>query len=736
MKTLNWALLFSFIASVAFADVKISQLPLKAANTTGPSDSIPFVNATLNETDRVLLSDLIHLPSMAAQFTLMIPTQTGNGGKFLKTDGTITSWSVVDSLQAIPVAGTVPNDADVLKYNATSLQWEPQPAAATGANTTLSNLDSPTAINQSLLTDGTPGRNIGNDSGKAFGGLFLTGGISEGTSGIEFINIAGRYIDDIAGTPTLDFSDTTKLVLKRVLAPDADGSIDLGEDSFRYNQVKAKVFGETSTGARMITDAGSGLLRAGSATSTNSVDFVNRLLKRNGNISVLNWSGSTAAFAGPISSSQVTTNAYLINGSSAGTLGLRFLDSDASNYVELVGPTTVSTDVVWTLPDADGLNGQFIKTDGAGTLGWASATASPGGANTNVQYNNGGAFDGNAKFKFDGDIVTIDATAAAPLRVLSSNTVTEMAIGTTYSAGNTGVATWHNTTSPKYLEFHIHSVDNLLNLRGDGQVQITGNLYPTVTGSSGQFLQTDGAGTASWQSISGANTALSNLTTTSINANLDPDTANSRSMGDLGNRWATITAQNYQSGVAGQYIVFTGSGAPTKPSGSPSGGGIWKPFQGGGSSSLITVFTENNADNVSPSGSLFIDSGNNTGTAGTGSIRIRPGMNTGGGTKGSVVMDGHVLAGSNGPVSPAVSACGTSPSIVGFDLAGRITVGTGSPTSCTITFDKPYSNAPICIVQNETTSTLLKPTPSTTALVITGTFTDGDAVAYHCLGYE
>lgn len=104
-----------------------------------------------------------------------------------------------------------------------------------GANTTLSNLTSPTAINQSLLTDGTP-RNIGNDSGEAFGSIFITGGISEGSSGIEFINVANRTINDIAGTPTLDFSDVTKLeVTKSIALPndiyltgrDATDTVDL-----------------------------------------------------------------------------------------------------------------------------------------------------------------------------------------------------------------------------------------------------------------------------------------------------------------------------------------------------------------------------------------------------------------------------------------------------------------------------------------------------------------------------
>ena len=52
---------------------------------------------------------------------------------------------------------------------------------------------------------------------------------------------------------------------------------------------------------------------------------------------------------------------------------LRLADSDSSNYVGVKSPATVGSNLVWTLPAADGSNGQALTTNGSGTLSWASA---------------------------------------------------------------------------------------------------------------------------------------------------------------------------------------------------------------------------------------------------------------------------------------------------------------------------------------------------------------------------
>jgi microcystin-dependent protein len=60
---------------------------------------------------------------------------------------------------------------------------------------------------------------------------------------------------------------------------------------------------------------------------------------------------------------------------------LRWADADSSNYIAVQAPSTVSSNVTFTLPSADGTSGQVLSTNGSGTLSFA--TAVPAGT---IQY--------------------------------------------------------------------------------------------------------------------------------------------------------------------------------------------------------------------------------------------------------------------------------------------------------------------------------------------------------------
>lgn len=46
---------------------------------------------------------------------------------------------------------------------------------------------------------------------------------------------------------------------------------------------------------------------------------------------------------------------------------------NGTNYVAFRAPNSIAADVTWTLPNADGTNGQVLQTNGTGTLSWATA---------------------------------------------------------------------------------------------------------------------------------------------------------------------------------------------------------------------------------------------------------------------------------------------------------------------------------------------------------------------------
>ena len=60
---------------------------------------------------------------------------------------------------------------------------------------------------------------------------------------------------------------------------------------------------------------------------------------------------------------------------------LKLYDSDDSNYVSFKSAGTVSSNVAWVLPSADGSSGQMLSTNGSGTLSWATpSSADPSSA--------------------------------------------------------------------------------------------------------------------------------------------------------------------------------------------------------------------------------------------------------------------------------------------------------------------------------------------------------------------
>ena len=88
-----------------------------------------------------------------------------------------------------------------------------------------------------------------------------------------------------------------------------------------------------------------------------------------------------AANDGFITLGTASTNFGLVSASGATFTGditlnaqsdVRFADSDSSNYIALQAPATVSSNVTFTLPSADGTANQALKTDASGNLGFAS----------------------------------------------------------------------------------------------------------------------------------------------------------------------------------------------------------------------------------------------------------------------------------------------------------------------------------------------------------------------------
>jgi hypothetical protein len=95
----------------------------------------------------------------------------------------------------------------------------------------------------------------------------------------------------------------------------------------------------------------------------------------------------------------------------------------------------------------------------------------------------------------------------------------------------------------------------------------------------------------------------------------------------------------------------------------------------------------------------------------------------------------HISMNPASPAPPVVTSCGSGPTVVGSDTAGEVTSGTGSPTSCTITFHTAFLTQPYCLVQDRSAiANLTSFTVSASAIVVTNTAASSQKLVYHCFG--
>jgi hypothetical protein len=178
--------------------------------------------------------------------------------------------------------------------------------------------------------------------------------------------------------------------------------------------------------------------------------------------------------------------------SSAGDLSilaqgdLRFADGDSSNFVAFQAPTTVAGNVTWTLPAADGTNGQILSTNGSGVLAWATGAAGSddlGDHTATTNINLDGNFlsgDGGSEgiaIDADGDVGIGSTSAAGKLYV--------------YTTGANGIVLGEdqgNTSSSGRL-FFLASSGNMLIMNENNNLSFrSGADVESASGTSRMYL--------------------------------------------------------------------------------------------------------------------------------------------------------------------------------------------------------------------------------------------------------
>jgi hypothetical protein len=167
----------------------------------------------------------------------------------------------------------------------------------------------------------------------------------------------------------------------------------------------------TTTGTALVTegDTTGQLVFQTNGTTTALTIGTNQTATFSGNVAVngtLTASGGLPSLATPL--------AVVGNATAGSEIRLPEDTDNGSNYVALKAPNALASNTTWTLPTADGTNGQYIQTNGSGQLAFATVpTTSPAGSTGQLQVNNAGAF-GAVASGTSGQVLTSNGAGVAP----------------------------------------------------------------------------------------------------------------------------------------------------------------------------------------------------------------------------------------------------------------------------------------------------------------------------------
>jgi len=332
-------------------------------------------------------------------------------------------------------------------------------------------------------------------------------------------------------------------------------------------------------------------------------------------------------------------------GTVSGAADILFPNSHAiiSNATRL---TIKSGAYTFGLPIADGTNGQFLKTDGAGT--WSFATpggggGTPGGSDTYVQFNDAGTFGGVASLTFNkttGSLTLSNSYAGAKILVVDNTSIsasaqsvfsflvgaqgliinqqsaagggktlmysdstggidlytsaaTPLGFGTNTSTDDLVIDTSHNTTINGTLKLGGSS-SGFVGLKGAAAAGSTTYTLPTADGTKGYALHSDGAATLSWQDPGGINVVMYGADPTGSADSLSAIQAAIDAVGTSGHVYFPKGTYKITNAIRiGSNIKMSGDGYASQISYAGTGGVTVDWLIGGSGTAWFMVLNEN-----------------------------------------------------------------------------------------------------------------------------------------------
>ena len=327
---------------------------------------------------------------------------------------------------------------------------------------------------------------------------------------------------------------------------------------------------------------------------------------------------------------------------------------NGDNYIRLQAPNALGGDYSYTLPVDYGTNGYVLTTDGIGGLTWV---VQAGGAAVSSVFTRSGAVVAVA-----GDYTASQVTntpSGSIAAITTQAAINELDSEKVALSGDemTGNLSLDNESELQWQEATANG-NNYISFKAPASLSGTIDYtLPDNIGTPGYVLSTNGLGALDWIAGGGgggANIQLSNLGTTAVNDNINPDANNTHFLGIDNARWGLnsflINAKDddlvgapiqiLDGNALQRMFIRIGVNASISPTGVAIRNAISTVNINSGE---LAIFTVNDATvDANATDDLQILTGNKeAGTGGGGNILIRLGTGFGGGARGKLsIVDG------------------------------------------------------------------------------------------------
>jgi uncharacterized protein YdeI (BOF family) len=393
--------------------------------------------------------------------------------------------AALDSLTDVDTTGVA--NGNVLTYNSTSGNWEPEAPAAGGdifktiavagqssivADSTTDTLTIAAGTGITLTTDATTDTlTITNSAtgANAFGNVAVAGQttVEADSTGDTLTLVAGTGV-----TITTNATTDTVTITNSVTAPNTFGTIAVATQS--------NVVADSTTDTLTLAAAGGMTITTNATTDTITLDSARldddnvtlsgvRTVDLNGENFYFRNGSDTVIDMEPDVIKMCDVNVQSVYTGEGAFMRLWEASSNGLNYVGFKAPASLAASTSWILPSADGSSAQVLQTNGSGTLSFVSlmttaATASVGAYLELKEAANNGT-----------NYIRLQAPATLAADKTYTLPATDGSNGDRLTTDGSGTLSWSAvTTGASYSTVRTQS----------------GTTYTLVLGDAGDYIQT------------------------------------------------------------------------------------------------------------------------------------------------------------------------------------------------------------------------------------------------------